>query len=70
MMADFSDSFVMKMTVKTTPESDLALTNLAYCSPFDLHRFAVPETADLFLANVGEVFVLSISYPFFIHLRF
>ncbi|CAD5328642.1 unnamed protein product [Arabidopsis thaliana] len=51
-MADSSYSFVMKMTVKTTPASDLALTNLAYCSPFDLHRFAVPETADLFLANI------------------
>ncbi|EFH46127.1 predicted protein [Arabidopsis lyrata subsp. lyrata] len=42
------------MTVKTMPASDLAFTNLAYCSPSDLHSFAVPGSTDLFLANVGE----------------
>lgn len=63
-MADPTESCVMTMTVTTTPASDLALTNLAYCSPSDLRCFAVPGTTDLFLANVGEVFVLSISYPF------
>ncbi|XP_010439434.1 PREDICTED: vesicle-fusing ATPase-like [Camelina sativa] len=60
-MADPTESTVMTMAVTTTPTSDLALTNLAYCSPSDLHCFAVPGTIDLFLANVGEVFVLSIS---------
>ncbi|KAG7541976.1 Aspartate decarboxylase-like domain superfamily [Arabidopsis thaliana x Arabidopsis arenosa] len=56
-----ADSSVMKMTVKTMPGPDLAFTNLAYCSPSDLHSFAVPGSTDLFLANVGEVFVLSFS---------
>ncbi|CAL9226331.1 unnamed protein product [Arabidopsis halleri] len=54
-----ADSSVMKMTVKTMPASDLAFTNLAYCSPSDLHSFAVPGSTDLFLANVGEVFSIS-----------
>ncbi|KAL3596410.1 hypothetical protein D5086_008047 [Populus alba] len=37
------------MIVTNTPAADLALTNLAYCSPSDLHNFAVPGTK-LFLA--------------------
>ncbi|OMO76433.1 hypothetical protein CCACVL1_15673 [Corchorus capsularis] len=32
------------MIVTSTPSNDLALTNLAYCSPSDLHNFAVPGT--------------------------
>ncbi|EOY28241.1 AAA-type ATPase family protein isoform 2, partial [Theobroma cacao] len=38
----------------------LAFTNLAYCSASDLHNYAVPGTR-LFLANVGDDFVLSVS---------
>jgi len=50
------------MIVTNTPGADLALTNLAYCSPSDLHNFAVPGTK-LFLALVADSFVLSLSYP-------
>ncbi|KAL9346643.1 hypothetical protein Peur_061496 [Populus x canadensis] len=48
------------MIVTNTPGADLALTNLAYCSPSDLHNFAVPGTK-LFLALVSDSFVLSLS---------
>ncbi|KAG6777044.1 hypothetical protein POTOM_016843 [Populus tomentosa] len=41
------------MIVTNTPAADLALTNLAYCSPSDLHNFAVPGTK-LFLALVAD----------------
>ncbi|GLT52491.1 hypothetical protein SLA2020_258300 [Shorea laevis] len=51
------------MIVTNTPGSDLALTNLAYCSPADLRDFGVPGSG-LSLANVGDVFILSVSYPF------
>ncbi|KAE7995693.1 hypothetical protein FH972_000464 [Carpinus fangiana] len=51
------------MIVTNTPAADLALTNLAYCSHADLHGFAVPGTK-LFLASIGDSFVLSVSYPF------
>ncbi|OMO65152.1 hypothetical protein COLO4_31469 [Corchorus olitorius] len=37
-------SAVATMIVTSTPSNDLALTNLAYCSPSDLHNFAVPGT--------------------------
>ncbi|PPS13789.1 hypothetical protein GOBAR_AA06751 [Gossypium barbadense] len=57
-------SMVATMTVTSTPSPDLAFTNLAYCSPSDLQSFAVPGSR-LFLVNVGDAFVLSISYPFF-----
>ena len=50
------------MIVTNTPAADLALTNLAYCSPSDLHNFAVPGTK-LFLALVADSSVLSFSYP-------
>ncbi|XWS12646.1 hypothetical protein CRYUN_Cryun37aG0107900 [Craigia yunnanensis] len=53
-------STVTTMIVTSTPSADLALTNLAYCSPSDLHNLAVPGSK-LFLANVGDAFVLSIS---------
>ncbi|KAG6778750.1 hypothetical protein POTOM_015095 [Populus tomentosa] len=53
------------MIVTNTPAADLALTNLAYCSPSDLHNFAVPGTK-LFLALVADSSVLSFSYPWFI----
>ncbi|KAJ6767092.1 hypothetical protein OIU79_022959 [Salix purpurea] len=48
------------MIVTNTPAADLALTNLAYCSPSDLHNFAVPRTK-LFLALVADSSVLSFS---------
>ncbi|KAL0534405.1 hypothetical protein IC582_028696 [Cucumis melo] len=51
------------MIVTNTPAQDLAVTNLAYCSASDLQNFAVPGTK-LFLALVGDSFVLSLSYPF------
>ncbi|CAN6915904.1 unnamed protein product [Brassica oleracea] len=66
-MADRSgsqSSVDITMKVTTTPEAHLAFTNLAYCSPSDLSQFAIPGT-DLFLANVADVFTLSLSYPFF-----
>ncbi|GLT51404.1 hypothetical protein SLA2020_248170 [Shorea laevis] len=50
------------MIVTNTPASDLALTNLAYCSPADHRGFGVPGS-ELSLANVGDVFILSLSYP-------
>ncbi|KAJ6377169.1 hypothetical protein OIU76_026189 [Salix suchowensis] len=43
------------MIVTNTPGADLAVTNLAYCSPSDLHNFAVPGTK-LFLALVANSF--------------
>ncbi|XP_010538665.1 PREDICTED: vesicle-fusing ATPase-like [Tarenaya hassleriana] len=53
-------SAVMMTTVTNTPTADLALTNLAYCSASDLRQFAIPGS-DLFLANVGDAFILSLS---------
>ncbi|GMJ14678.1 N-ethylmaleimide sensitive factor [Hibiscus trionum] len=58
-------STVATMVVTSTPSTDLALTNLAYCSPSDLQSFAVPGSK-LFLAIIGDAFVLSVSYPFLI----
>lgn len=66
-MADRSgsqSSVVITMKVATTPEAHLAFTNLAYCSPSDLSQFAILGT-NFFLANVADVFTLSLSYPFF-----
>ncbi|KAK3431413.1 hypothetical protein EUGRSUZ_E03294 [Eucalyptus grandis] len=48
------------MIVTNTPAADLALTNLAYCCPSDLHHFAVPGTK-LSLASIADSFVLSVS---------
>ncbi|CAN6689803.1 unnamed protein product [Malus baccata var. baccata] len=48
------------MTVTNTPAAELALTNLAYCSPADLQNFAIPGTK-LNLASVGDSFVLTVS---------
>lgn len=53
-----------EMIVASTPGKDLVYTNYAYCSHSDLRRFAVPGSNSLFLALVGDVFVLSLSYPF------
>nr|KJB66714.1 hypothetical protein B456_010G153600 [Gossypium raimondii] len=53
-------STIAPMIVTSTPSTDLALTNFAYCSPSDLQSFAVPGSK-LFLANVGDAFVLSVS---------
>ncbi|XP_021902227.1 vesicle-fusing ATPase [Carica papaya] len=52
-------SAAKNMIVTNTPASDLAVTNLAFCSRSDLQSFAVPGTS-LFLANVGS-FVLSLA---------
>ncbi|GLU23006.1 hypothetical protein SLE2022_390400 [Rubroshorea leprosula] len=57
------------MIVTNTPASDLAFTNLAHCSPADHHGFGIPGS-QLFLANVADVFVLSVSYPFYLLFRF
>ncbi|MFS7946693.1 putative vesicle-fusing ATPase [Helianthus anomalus] len=54
----------LTMTVTNTPAKDLAYTNCAYCSPTDLRQFAVPGS-NLAFALVGDVFVLSIAYPFY-----
>ncbi|KAA8523902.1 hypothetical protein F0562_010325 [Nyssa sinensis] len=48
------------MIVTNTPAKDLAYTNFAYCSPSDLRNFSVPGSK-LFLALVGDAFVLSLS---------
>ncbi|GKV50892.1 hypothetical protein SLEP1_g57572 [Rubroshorea leprosula] len=55
-----------KMIITNTPASVPAFTNLAYCSPADHHGFGIPRSplSPLFLANVADVFVLSVSYPF------
>ncbi|KAL3740113.1 hypothetical protein ACJRO7_021402 [Eucalyptus globulus] len=50
------------MIVTNTPAADLALTNLAYCYPSDLHHFAVPGTK-LSLASIADSFVLSNVRP-------
>lgn len=57
-----SSSSSVNMIVTSTPAPDLALTNLAYCSHSDLHGFAVPGKM-LYLASVGDLFVLSVAYP-------
>ncbi|XP_065877660.1 vesicle-fusing ATPase [Euphorbia lathyris] len=59
-MAGRHSSAPATMIVTNTPAADLALTNLAYCSPPDLHNFAVPGTK-YFLALVGDSAVLSLS---------
>ncbi|KAH9670888.1 Vesicle-fusing ATPase [Citrus sinensis] len=52
-------SGVTTMNVINTPSADLALTNLAYCSPADLLNFRVPNS-NLFLASVaGDSFITS-----------
>jgi len=58
-----SSSSASSMRVTNTPASDLALTNLAFCSPSDLRNFAVPGHNNLYLAAVADSFVLSLSYP-------
>nr|KYP76270.1 Vesicle-fusing ATPase [Cajanus cajan] len=47
----------MAMIVTNTPSQDLALTNLAFCSPSDLSKFAVGN--NLYLASVAD-FVFSL----------
>ncbi|CAN1280769.1 Vesicle-fusing ATPase [Linum perenne] len=56
----FQSSAPAKMRVTNTPSTDLALTNLAYCSASDLHNFAVPETK-LFMALIADRVVLTLS---------
>uniref|UniRef100_A0A5B6Z5H3 Vesicle-fusing ATPase n=1 Tax=Davidia involucrata TaxID=16924 RepID=A0A5B6Z5H3_DAVIN len=48
------------MIVTNTPARDLVYTNFAYCSPSDLRNFSIPGSK-LFLALVGDAFVLSLS---------
>ncbi|GMN50792.1 hypothetical protein TIFTF001_019957 [Ficus carica] len=62
----FSSSSQATMKVTSTPSTELALTNLAYVSSSDLPNFAVPGSK-LFLALIGNSFVLSLRYPFHIH---
>eukprot|EP00252_Welwitschia_mirabilis_P007999 TRINITY_DN19709_c0_g1_i1.p1 TRINITY_DN19709_c0_g1~~TRINITY_DN19709_c0_g1_i1.p1 ORF type:complete len:755 (+),score=165.99 TRINITY_DN19709_c0_g1_i1:246-2510(+) len=52
-------SDVSTMIVTNTPSTDLALTNCAYCSPSDVHRFLVPSLGQA-LASVGNCMVLTI----------
>ncbi|XP_027345292.1 vesicle-fusing ATPase-like [Abrus precatorius] len=49
------------MIVTNTPSQDLALTNLAFCSPSDLPQFAVPSHHNLYLASINDSFVFSLS---------
>lgn len=60
-----SSSPETSMIVTNTPAAELALTNLAYCCPSDLQNFSIPGTR-LYLASVGDSFVLSVSYPFLV----
>lgn len=48
------------MIVTNSPAKDFAYTNFAYVSPSDLRNFAVPGS-NLFLALVGDAFVLSLA---------
>ncbi|KAG5023338.1 Vesicle-fusing ATPase [Glycine max] len=52
-----SSSSASSMRVTNTPASDLALTNLAFCSPSDLRNFAVPGHNNLYLAAVADSFI-------------
>lgn len=65
----FSSSSQPTMKVTSTPSTELALTNLAYVSSSDLPNFAVPGSK-LFLALIGNSFVLSLRYPFHIQSNF
>ncbi|RYR18597.1 hypothetical protein Ahy_B03g063224 isoform C [Arachis hypogaea] len=53
-----SSSGSTSMVVTNTPSQDLALTNLAFCSSSDLRNFAVPNRSNLFLAFVGDSFLM------------
>ncbi|CAA0806582.1 Vesicle-fusing ATPase [Striga hermonthica] len=53
----------LEMNVTNTPAKDLAYSNFAYCSPSDLRNFLVPGSR-LAYALVGDVFVLTIAYPY------
>ncbi|KAJ8761634.1 hypothetical protein K2173_004410 [Erythroxylum novogranatense] len=56
----FQSSAPATMIVTNTPSSDLVYSNLAYCSPSDLHNFAVPGTK-FFMVLIADSFVLSLS---------
>lgn len=51
------------MIVTNTPAKDLAYTNFAFCSPSDLRNFLVPGSR-LAYAQIGDAFILTVSYPF------
>lgn len=51
------------MIVTSTPARDLAYTNFAYCSPADLRNLLAPGSKDAY-ASIGDVFVISVGYPF------
>ncbi|KAJ7946983.1 vesicle-fusing ATPase [Quillaja saponaria] len=57
----FSSSGSTNMIVTNTPSQDLALANLAFCSPSDLQKFAVPGSKDVYLATIGDSLVLSVA---------
>ncbi|XP_054803097.1 vesicle-fusing ATPase [Prosopis cineraria] len=60
-MASWFGSAPTSMIVTNTPSQDLALTNLVFCSPSDLQKFAVPGFKNIFLALVGDSFVFSLA---------
>ncbi|XP_028775580.1 vesicle-fusing ATPase [Neltuma alba] len=60
-MASWFGSAQTPMIVTNTPSQDLALTNLAFCSPSDLQNFAVPGFKNIFLALIGDSFVFSLA---------
>ncbi|CAI0387858.1 unnamed protein product [Linum tenue] len=51
------------MRVTKIPSMDLTMTNLAYCSPADLHHFADMGT-ELFMALLADRVILNLAYPF------
>lgn len=53
-----------EMIVTNTPAKDLAYTNFAYVSPGDFRNFVVDGSSKAY-ALIGDVFVLSIAYPFY-----
>lgn len=58
-----SSSSSIDLIVTNTPSTELALTNLAFCSASDLPKFAIPGHSNLHLASIGDSFVFSLQYP-------
>ncbi|KAK9103880.1 hypothetical protein Sjap_021134 [Stephania japonica] len=55
------------MTVTNTPAAELALTNLSYCAPSDVSKFAVRGQAG---SRIGCRFVCSIDHIFSFEFKF
>ncbi|KAK4259839.1 hypothetical protein QN277_006130 [Acacia crassicarpa] len=55
------------MIVTNTPTQDLTLTNLAFCSASDLHKFAVSGYSNLFLGLIGDSFVFYVVAHYSVH---